>query len=52
MNTTLHHMNVLAVEQPERVKDLAAKWEVWAARCNVNVASDNPNPKEKGKQEK
>ncbi len=28
-------MNDLAAKQPERVKELAAKWDAWAARANV-----------------
>ena len=30
--TELHD---LAAKQPDRVKDLAAKWDLWAMRCNV-----------------
>ncbi len=30
--TELHN---LALQEPNRVKDLAAKWEVWAKRCSV-----------------
>ncbi len=44
----------LALAQPERVKDLAAKWEAWAARAQVKPypAGDPAStgaPKKKGK---
>ena len=41
-------MNDLAASQPERVKDMSAKWEVWAKRTNVlprPEASPAANPK-------
>jgi hypothetical protein len=28
-------MNNLAAQEPERVKDLSAKWEEWAKRTHV-----------------
>ena len=34
----------LAAEQPERAKELAAKWDAWAKRANVI-----PYPKEPAK---
>ena len=30
--TELHN---LAAQEPEKVTDMAAKWDVWARRCNV-----------------
>jgi len=41
-------MNDLAASQPERVKDMSAKWEVWAKRTNVLPRPEAPpaaNPK-------
>ncbi len=41
-------MNNLAASQPERVKDMSAKWEVWAKRTNVlprPEATPAANPK-------
>ena len=41
-------MNNLAASQPERVKDMSAKWEVWAKRTNVLPRPEAPpaaNPK-------
>ena len=41
-------MNDLAASQPERVKDMSAKWEVWAKRTNVlprPEATPAANPK-------
>ena len=41
-------MNDLAASQPERVKDISAKWEVWAKRTNVLPRPEAPpaaNPK-------
>ena len=35
LETDRTEMNDLAAGQPERVKDLAAKWEAWAKRANV-----------------
>ncbi len=40
--------NDLAASQPERVKDMSAKWEVWAKRTNVLPRPEAPpaaNPK-------
>jgi arylsulfatase len=42
-------MNDLAASQPERVKDMSAKWEVWAKRTNVlprpeATLAANPKP--------
>jgi hypothetical protein len=28
-------MNNLAAQHPDKVKELAAKWDAWAARANV-----------------
>ena len=35
-------MNDLAASQPERVKDMSAKWEVWAKRTNVLPRPEAP----------
>ncbi len=35
IETDRTEMNDLAAKQPERVKELAAKWDAWAARANV-----------------
>ena len=35
-------MNNLAASQPERVKDMSAKWEVWAKRTNVLPRPEAP----------
>lgn len=45
--TELHD---LAIEQPGRVKELVAKWEAWAERCNVLAKTSDEKPlKKKGK---
>jgi arylsulfatase A-like enzyme len=48
MDTDRVEMNDLAGSQPERVKDMSAKWEAWAKRTNVLPRPDAPpaaNPK-------
>ena len=35
MATDRTEMHNLADKQPEKVKELAARWEAWAARANV-----------------
>ena len=44
MDTDRVEMNDLAAAQPDRVKDMATKWEAWAKRTNVI-----PRPTEVGK---
>ena len=40
----------LAAEKPELAKELAAKWDAWAERCNVKLPADaSKNGKKKGK---
>ena len=36
-------MNNLAASQPERVKELSAKWEAWAKRTNVVPSPNAPH---------
>jgi arylsulfatase len=33
-------MNNLFAQEPAKARDLAGKWEAWAARCHVEVKSD------------
>jgi arylsulfatase A-like enzyme len=41
-------VNNLAAAQPEKVKDLAAKWEAWAARVGVYPRAEGQPPVKKG----
>jgi arylsulfatase A-like enzyme len=41
-------LNNLAAAQPEKVKDLAAKWEAWAARVGVYPRAEGQPPVKKG----
>ncbi|MCX7011570.1 MAG: arylsulfatase [Candidatus Sumerlaeota bacterium] len=49
MKTDRTELHDLAAEQPDRVKELAAKWEAWAERAHVVPAPPKRLPKERGK---
>ena len=42
MDSDRVEMNDLAAAQPERVKDMSAKWEAWAKRTNVVPRPEGP----------
>jgi arylsulfatase len=51
-------MRNLAASQPQRVRDLAARWGTWAERCHVDIATnpfrrdaEGPGAKAKGKKQ-
>jgi hypothetical protein len=41
-------LNNLAAAHPEKVKELSAKWEAWAARVGVYPRAEGQPPVKKG----
>jgi arylsulfatase len=44
LETDPTEMKDLAKTMPEQVKELSAKWETWAVRCQVDFARTSTNP--------
>lgn len=38
LQTDRTELHDLSAEQPDRAKELAARWDAWAERTNVNIA--------------